>query len=193
MVWLIKIVNRLFILLITKTKKVMQDFSITPMMAGLGLVVIIVALTIFVSMLYRVVVSTNMVHIVQSSSKTTPYGTGLDSGNVYYRWPSWIPKLGVTVIKLPVSNFDRSLKGYEAYDKDRVPFMVDVTAFFRIADTARAAQRVASMVDLDEQLDLIVQGAVRKVLASDVIDKIMLERAQFGDLFTNEVTEQLAE
>ena len=35
--------------------------------------------------------------------------------------------------------------------------------------------------------------AVRKVLASDVIDKIMLERAQFGDLFTNEVTEQLAE
>ncbi len=160
---------------------------------GLTLVGILFVLTIILAILFRKVVSTNMVHIVQSSSKTRPYGTNLNGGNVYYRWPSWIPKFGVTVIELPVSNFNRGLKNYEAYDKDRVPFMVDVTAFFRIADTARAAQRVASMADLNEQLDLIVQGAVRKVLASDVIDKIMLERAQFGSLFTNEVTEQLAE
>ena len=146
---------------------------------------------LLVAILYRRVVSTNMVHIVQSNKKTTPYGTGLGGGNVYYRWPSWVPHFGVTVIELPVSNFDLVLDSYEAYDADRVPFMVDVTAFFRIADTALAAQRVANVRELEEQLLQIVQGAVRKVLASDKIDSIMLERSKFGFAFTDEVYDQL--
>lgn len=152
-----------------------------------------IGVSIFAALLFRRVVSTNMVHIVQSRRKTTPYGTGQTAGNVYYEWPSQLPLIGVTVIKLPVSNFDLSLKDYEAYDTNRVPFKVDVTAFFRIKDTAVAAQRVATIAELQEQLHLIVQGAVRKVLASDVVDVIMVERAKFGDQFTNEVSGQLAE
>lgn len=148
-------------------------------------------IAVLVSVMFRRVVSTNMVHIVQSRKKTTPYGTGQQNGNVYYAWPSWIPLFGITVIKLPVSNFDLSLKDYEAYDTDRVPFMVDVTAFFRISDTALAAQRVASIEELNDQLTQIVQGAVRKVLAGDKIDSIMLERSKFGAAFTDEVEEQL--
>lgn len=152
-----------------------------------------IGVSIFAALLFRRVVSTNMVHIVQSRRKTTPYGTGQKAGNVYYEWPSQLPVIGVTVIKLPVSNFDLSLKDYEAYDTNRVPFKVDVTAFFRIKDTAIAAQRVATIKELEEQLHLIVQGAVRKVLASDVVEMIMVERAKFGDQFTNEVSTQLAE
>lgn len=152
-----------------------------------------IGVSIFAAILFRRVVSTNMVHIVQSRRKTTPYGTGQTAGNVYYEWPSQLPVIGVTVIKLPVSNFDLSLKDYEAYDTNRVPFKVDVTAFFRIKDTAIAAQRVATIKELEEQLHLIVQGAVRKVLASDVVEVIMVERAKFGDQFTNEVSAQLAE
>lgn len=165
--------------------------SLPLLLAGILLVVIV--LVFLLSIMFRQVVSTNMVHIVQSRRKTTPYGTNQDAGNVYYRWPSWIPHFGVTVIELPVSNFDLSLKDYEAYDKDRVPFKVDVTAFFRIEDTAKAAQRVESIHELEAQLSLIVQGAVRKVLASDVIDSIMLERSKFGNEFTTEVAEQLEE
>ncbi len=155
--------------------------------------VVLLVVAIFLAVLFRTVVRTNMVHIVQSRRKTTSYGTGQAGSNVYYKWPSWVPYFGVTVIVLPVSNFDLPLKDYEAYDIDRVPFKVDVVSFFRIVDTALAAQRVASLEQLKEQLAQIVQGAVRKVLASDVIDKIMVERAQFGDLFTKEVGEQLKE
>ncbi|MBI2670029.1 MAG: hypothetical protein HYX20_02720 [Candidatus Yanofskybacteria bacterium] len=169
----------------------MQEFTFLSVL-GVSLAVI-VTMTVVVSIMFRRVVSTNTVHIVQSRRKTTPYGTTLSFGNVYYRWPSWLPYFGVTVIELPVSNFDLSLKDYEAYDKDRVPFKVDVTSFFRIKDTALAAQRVASIRELEEQLSLIVQGAVRKVLASDVIDSIMLERSKFGEQFTSEVSEQLKE
>lgn len=157
------------------------------------LVVVIVAVTTLLAIFFRKVVKTNMVHIVQRRRRTVPYGTGQGAGNVYYRWPSWVPYFGVTVIELPVSNFDLSLQNYEAYDKDRVPFMVDVVAFFRIVNTASAAQRVSTIQELKDQLTQIVQGAVRKVLASDVIDSIMLERAKFGDAFTSEVTAQLQE
>jgi flotillin len=152
---------------------------------------VLVVLWLLIAVLYRRVVTTNTVHIVQRGHTTTPYGTGLSAGNVYYAWPSWIPRIGVNVIKLPVSNFDLTLENYEAYDTDRVPFVVHVTSFFRINDTALAAQRVASIEDLREQLMQIVQGAVRKVLASDKIDAIMLERSKFGAAFTSEVIEQL--
>lgn len=160
------------------------------MLAGIVLATLVV-LVLGVSILFRTVVKTNTVHIVQSHKRTTSYGSGLDAGNVYYGWPRWLPRIGVTVIALPVSNFDLSLKDYEAYDKDRVPFKVDVASFFRIKDTTIAAQRVVSVEELEEQLLQIVQGAVRKVLASDTVDNIMLERSQFGEAFTKEVQDQL--
>lgn len=139
----------------------------------------------------RQVVPTNMVHTVQSAKKTTSYGTKQAGGNVYYKWPSWIPIIGVTVIELPVSNFDLTLREYKAYDIDRVPFTVDVTAFFRIEDTNEAAQRVETHKELYEQLEYVVQGAVRTILASYKIDQIMLERSTFGEAFTKEVSEGL--
>ena len=157
---------------------------------GAGAVLFII---FFISITLRKVVPTNMVHIVQSGKKTISYGTGKEAGNVYYQWPSWVPRLGVSVIKLPVSNFNLSLKDYEAYDKDKVPFRIDVTSFFRISDTTKAAQRVVNTDGLNAQLIQIVQGAVRKVLASDFIEAIMTERSKFGDEFTEEVSAQLAE
>lgn len=150
-------------------------------------------ISLLAAFLFRRVVSTNMVHIVQSGKTTTPYGANLPDGNVYYEMPTWVPKLGVSVIKLPVNNFDLSLQDYEAYDEDRIPFLVDVTAFFRIDDPTVAAQRISNINELKHQLGLIVQGAVRKVLASDKIDAIMLQRSTFGESFSNEVKEQLAE
>lgn len=148
---------------------------------------------IILAILYRTVVPTNMVHIVQSKKKTISYGTGQELGNVYYRWPAWIPRFGVTVMKLPVSNFDLALGNYDAYDTDRVPFLVDVVAFFRIKDTGVAALRVEDFTTLKEQLKQVMEGAVRKILASAGIDTIMLERARFGDQFTESVRDQLAE
>lgn len=160
-----------------------------------GIVILAIVGSVLSSMMFRKVVSTNTVHIVQSRKTTTSYGANQPAGNVYYKWPSWMPIIGVSVSELPVSNFDLKLDAYKAYDKDRVPFEVDVAAFFRIANTDIAARRVASVEELEDQLTLIVQGAVRKVLASrtDNIDTIMLERARFGAAFTSEVVEQLKE
>jgi len=110
---------------------------------------------------------------------------------VYYEWPKWLPKLGVEVRVLPVSNFDIELKRYEAYDKDRVPFVVDVKAFFHIADTNVAAEKVESFEELKGQLENVVQGAVRSILAKSKLEEIMEERSVFGKQFTDAVNNDL--
>jgi flotillin len=132
---------------------------------------------------WRRVVPTNEVHIVQTRKETISYGKGTGHGNTYYEIPSWIPRLGVSKIILPMSVFDLDLSGYEAYDKGRLPFVVDVKAFFRISESNVAAQRVSSFKELGDQLEAIVQGAVRTILAASDIEEIMQGRSKFGDEF----------
>lgn len=146
---------------------------------------------VLVAMLYRRVVSTNDVHIVQSAKKTVSYGKDQPAGNVYYAWPSWIPLIGVKVINLPVSVFDVQLEDYAAYDKGRVPFLIDIMAFFRIEDSNVSAQRVHSFEELKDQLEGILQGASRSILAKADIDDILEERASYGLQFTEATNEQL--
>lgn len=151
----------------------------------------ILATIIFLLILWRRVVPTNEVHIIQSSKKTVSYGKEMEAGNTYYEYPSWLPIIGITKSILPVSVFALDLNDYEAYDKGRLPFVVDIKAFFRIADSNIAAQRVSSFKELQEQLKAIVQGAVRTILAANEIGEIMQGRSKFGDEFTKEVEAQL--
>jgi flotillin len=161
----------------------------TLVMVGSG---VVAALIVVIVLAYlRRVVDPNQVHIVQSAKATTSYGISTPNGNVYYSIPAWVPKWGITTVILPVSNFDLSLNNYDAYDQDRVPLVADVAAFFRIEDTNVAAQRVSSIAELEGQLKLIVQGAIRTILASHTIDQIMMERDTFGDSFTKAVAPEL--
>jgi len=161
-------------------------------LSAVGLVIAVIAIVMFFWVIaLRRVVPVNEVHIVQTRKNTVSYGKGFDS-NTYYEWPSRIPLLGLQKVMLPVSNFSIDLPDYAAYDKERVPFLVHVMAFFRINDSNTAAQRVASFDELKEQLTAIVQGSVRTVLAGHEIDQIMLDRSRFGEAFTKEVQPQLA-
>ena len=155
-------------------------------------IILIIALAWWIVTLRRVV-PTNMVHILQYSRKTISYGKGQAGGNVYYEFPAWIPVFGITKRELPVSNFDLNLDAYEAYDQDRVPFVLDIKAFFRIADTNEAANKVGSFGELQDHLKGIVQGAVRSIMANAKLEDIMSERSVYGEKFTNAVSNQLRE
>lgn len=150
--------------------------------------------TILMAALFlRRVVPTNMVHIIQSGKSTISYGRGKEAGNTYYEWPTWIPIIGIEVTEFPESIFDVTLEKYDAYDKGRLPFIVDVKAFFRIEHSETAAQRVKDFQELQQQLHAILQGSVRKILATTELEKIMQERSIFGQQFTDEVRAQLVE
>lgn len=139
----------------------------------------------------RVVVGTNDVNIVQRGKTTTSYGKGLPAGNVFYKWPAWMPAIGVQVTSLPVSVYSLALKDYAAYDKGRVPFMIDVIGFFRVADPNTAAERIPTFEELKNQMTGILQGAIRSILASSEIEEILEGRSKFGEMFTHAVDDQL--
>lgn len=153
----------------------------------------LLGISLFLAFIWRRVVPTNMVHIVQSSKQTVSYGRGRDAGNTYYAIPSFIPVFGVTVTQFPESIFDISLRDYEAYDTGRLPFVVDIKAFFRIADSQIAAQRVANFQELQGQLMGVLQGAVRGILGNNKLENIMQDRSNLGEMFTKEVNDQLQE
>lgn len=152
-------------------------------------VVAIIAVIGYVFTLRRIV-PTNVVHIVQRGKETVSYGKGRGT-NVYYEFPKWLPFIGIVVRELPVSNFNIDLKDYPAYDKDRVPFILHAKAFFHISDTNKAAEKVESYNDLSHQLEDVVKGAVRSIMANHSLDQIMAERAIFGQKFTESVNEDL--
>lgn len=158
-------------------------------------IVAALAVTSFLSFMARcrTVVPTNMVHIVQTAKKTTSYGKDRPGGNVYYAWPSHLPVIGVTMTLLPESVFCVELNDYEAYDSDRLPFIVDVRAFFRISDSNQAAHRVSSFDQLEDQLGMMLQGVVRKVLSTNALEVILSDRAKMGADFSSEIDPQLPE
>ena len=159
---------------------------------------IIVLLVAYILSL-RVVVPTNEVHIVQRGNKTISYGKvtkdGEDNinGNVYYRFPEWMPCIGVTQTSLPLSVFSIKLENYEAYDIDRLPFLVDIMAYFRVNDSNKAASRIQNTVELKDQITNIVKGSVRSIMANSKLEAIMSERSTYGQQFTDAVRDQLKE
>ncbi|MDU7070144.1 SPFH domain-containing protein, partial [Campylobacter ureolyticus] len=157
----------------------------------LGIIAVVIALCIVIPLYFRRVVETNEVHIVQSSNKTVSYGKDTGNGNTYYEFPSWVPIFGITKIVLPVSVFAIKIDDYEAYDLGRLPFVVDITAFFRIEDSNLAAQRVESFEDLQTQLTNIIQGSIRSILSSRALEDILQIRSELGDDFTKAVKIQL--
>lgn len=166
-----------------------SNFPIALVLSGV-MALIIAWLVIWVIFLRRVV-STNEVHIVQAAKQSRSYGTGLQFGNTYYQFPMWIPVLGVAVSRYPVSVFTEELIDYEAYDQGRLPFVIDVKAFFRIDDSDTAAKRVSSFEEMRNQMNAILQGCILSILAMNDIETIMQDRAKFGEEFTKQVDENL--
>ena len=187
--------------------------SITSLLPGMGFwigasIAFVVIFGLILAKAFRRVVEPNEVHIVQSASGTTIYGkqrAAEDStdeeavaaaaaekvSNSYFEWPAWWPVIGVQSVVLPLSNFELKLNSYDAYDIGKVPFVVDIVAFFRIDDAAVAAKRVSSLQELHAQLTAILQGAVRTILAKHDIEQIMEDRSTYGEAFTTEVGMQL--
>lgn len=159
-----------------------------------GFVIAAVVSVIVVILSLRRIVPTNEVHVVRSGTQTHCYGaTDNSEGNIYYEFPTWVPSLGVSVTKFGTNVFDLDIPDYEAYDKDRLPFVIDVKSFFRISSPVIASQRVYSQAELEKQLLGIVQGAARSILAKEDLNTIMGERNKYGEMFTKEVKDQLVE
>lgn len=166
---------------------------LTFVLLGAAIILGAAFIILLAAIYFRRIVPTNMVHIVQSAKRTTAYGKDKPSGNSYFEWPSYLPIIGVSVTTFPESIFQVSLSNYPAYDTARLPFEVDVAAFFKVQDAAMVAQRVSSFAELTAQLHQVIQGAVRRILATNTLEAIMESRSSLANQFTEEVSADIKE
>lgn len=157
----------------------------------LALVVWLIVLVFVISSVFRVTVPPNEVHIVQWWKTTTAYWKWFES-KVYYNRRPWLPVIGCVRVELPISVFDITISNYQAYDVGRVPFGIDVKAFFRISDPILSAERIEDYNQLFAQLHDVLKSSIRSILASSDIEEILWGRAEFSDKFTSAVREQLS-
>lgn len=78
-----------------------MDITQISSIAFIFITFVLLAVLVKQVLMLRVVVPTNMVHIVQKRKNSTPYGRNKLAGNTYYAWPSWIPFIGVSVTQFP--------------------------------------------------------------------------------------------
>lgn len=149
--------------------------------------IITVVLIIYIITQLRKVVPTNEAHVIQKWKSSVAYGKNFKWWNVYLNWAPWVPVVWISVQKLPLSIFDLQLNDYKAYDSGKVPFQVDITAFFEIRDPETAAQKVETISELRNQLNETLKWVVRKVLASKDIVDIMESRSEIKDEFYQQV------
>lgn len=157
------------------------------MWIGLVWIIVFGIIIVYIMSQLRKVVSTNEAHVVQKWNSSVAFGKWFEWGNVYYAWPSWVPGIWISVQKLPLSIFDLQLNDYKAYDSGKVPFQVDITAFFEIKEPETAAQKVETISELRNQLNETLKWVVRKVLASKDIVDIMESRTEIKQEFFDEV------
>ena len=154
--------------------------------------VIIIALVLIVNAIFRVTVNPNEVHVVQYAGSTVAYGKDFES-RVYYNWRPWLPFVWCVSTVLPTSVFDVTISNYQAYDIGRVPFWIDVKAFFRIESPVLAAERILNFDELVTQLHDVLKSSIRSILAWADIEEILSGRSEFSDRFTKAVKEQLSQ
>ena len=151
------------------------------------IVIIIIFVVIVISV--RKVVPKDEVHILKMWNKVIVKGRIFYEWNIYYYFPKYIPYFGISwVKKLPLWVFDIELLNYQAYDSGKIPFNVDITAFFVIKDPELAAKRVADFEELKDQLVEVVKGTVRKILAQYDIQEIMDAKWELTQKLYEELT-----
>ena len=70
---------------------------------------------------------------------------------------------------------------------------MSIKAFYRISDFRLASSRIFKIPELKNQVEGIIQCAVRSILSENKLSNIMAERNKYGNLFTEMVAPQLKE
>ena len=159
----------------------------------LGTITVIILLCTMYALNLRKIVPTNEVHVIQNGNKTIVYGKNTKTGNVYYAVPTWVPKWGVTITKLPSTVINLSLKDFFVRDKNMLPFLVNIKAYAVVEDFIPAANRVFTIGELKEHLTGTIQSIVTSTFAKEPLKDIIEKRTEYNDGFTNECTPQFQE
>lgn len=134
-----------------------------------------------------VVVGKHGTRIYTGDASVVP--TGQKTNPIYYAFPSWVPYLGVTVQRMPLSIINIVVKDYETFAKGNPRFVIDVTVYCKIIDIAEAARRFPGrkISDFQDGMKEIVISAIRKTTANYSIEDVIAKREEISADLTREL------
>ena len=169
----------------------MEDIGINyqVVLALVALVVFLIVVMAIISgmrwaLSLRQVVPPDYIHAVTYSSGRVYYGAP-GTKMSYIRWPSWVPYWGVDVKVLPTWIIERKLTAHRAWDKNNLPFVLDITAFFKmdLEHVDLAFRSVENLNTFKQHLTEVFEGVVRNLLAKYDILQILKERSVLAETF----------
>jgi flotillin len=159
----------------------------------IGLAVLAIAAPFLIAWMWRVVVPTNMVHIVNVAKSQKVYGRNYPAGNAYFRFPEWFPFVGVSVTQFETSNFQIKLENKEVNAFNNVPILISTQSVFVLKDAKIVAEKVASDKVMKDSLTDIVISSLRTVCNKYTIEELLAKRKEISSDFSEEVNKNTNE
>ncbi len=108
---------------------------------------------------------------------------------VYYEWPAWIPRIGVTVRRMPMTIIEVPIKHYKTFAKGNARFVADVSVYCKVFNVLEAAKRFPgkTLEDFIEGIKEIVVSAVRITTANFTVEEVIAHREKVADRIELEI------
>lgn len=126
------------------------------------------------------------------SADTTVTGTG-QPVTVYYRFPAWIPVIGVYVKRMPLTIIEIPVMNYKTFAKGNARFVVDVSVYCRINNVMDAAQKFPgeTIDDFIKGIREIIVSAIRKTTANFAVEDVIAKRSEIALDVQNDIRDDV--
>jgi flotillin len=137
-----------------------------------------------------VVTRKNSVQIYSADNTVTGTNTPV---TVYYRFPAWMPVIGVYVKRMPLTIIEIPVLGYKTFAKGNARFVVDVSVYCRINNVMDAAQKFPgeTIDDFIKGIREIIVSAIRKTTATFAVEDVIAKRSEIALDVQNDIRDDV--
>ena len=165
------------------------------------IILAIIGVVFAIAAALRTIVPPDKIDIVVRSGRSNIYCSNkeymLDEGDiksVYYKFPSWLPGIGLYVRRMLLQMLEIKVPDFVAFDKNRARFSCDIVAFVAIKDGKKAAMRMPPTADaMSRQLQQVLWATMRDSTTKMTVRTIINNRSEVIDMIKAPLTEALDE
>lgn len=168
-------------------------------MEPLSAVVLFIIAIMFLSFLLRRVVAPNYAHVVVRNKSISVYSShseiSPERNAVYYYFPSWVPYLGMYVMRMPLENLEVHIPDYVTFAKNNARFQCSVSVYMRIQDVTKAARRfpTGELEQFIIRVRELVVAAIRNTTTEFNAEDVIAKKSEIADRIQSALQEDLGE
>ncbi|WP_027340428.1 SPFH domain-containing protein [Halonatronum saccharophilum] len=112
--------------------------------------------------------------------------------STYFHIPAWIPFVGRALRVMDITIKELIISNQETYEKDQARYLVNSSTKYRIVDVEKAAETFTTDCELREQLEEIIESAVRAVTVKYSVTDVRANKKRMSEEVEAEIREDLS-